>query len=252
MQKLLITVGVLFLAACGSKRPGWADSNRDLLDEVELKAPGAAAPRGPKRFEAARPVIPLTSQQAATRRCVGFTPDGSAALLIDELRTSGAQGEQVKIRAIVAKTPGASTSLVPMALAQFDPTQNEDALLGDGLEKLVEQHLEALNTQIATAALVGCQAAEDSDEGGGFKRKIKHLLAYPGGHATRIAIRDHGLYVSPEGQASRSVREIPEGSNLKLSEVYFLADKPNLVIVITEESRDGVRAEIVMVEASAK
>lgn len=245
---ITVSLGAMLLMACGGGRPAWVERQRALLDEDDVVGGAPAAPAQAAAAAMGAPVAarPITARDATQSRCVGFTPDGRAALVVREERQTDAKGQRITLTADVVAA-GQEARLSPVALASFDPSESEDALLGDGLEALVGGQVPAVNAQIESAGLLGCQKAKDSDSGAGFQRKTRHLMAFPKGHATRIMVRDGGLFVAPEGRPARKVRPIAEGSGLELADAWFLSTQPHVVVMLTVGDRDRVHSELVFV-----
>ncbi len=221
----------LLLVACGGGKPAWVDQQKDLLDTEEVSTREASEK---VKHPPVRAANELDENEAATGRCVGISPDGASALVIVENRLRTPEGDRITLHAKVLGA--AKEGLQAMDLANYDPSQSEDSLLGDGLQQAVKGKLPELNAQVG--GLMGCLDARKAEAGkGGFRRKIPELMVYPKDVPTRLSIRDGALYLAPEGKAARPLKQLgEEAEKWRIAGAWFLPTANAVVVMINKSS----------------
>lgn len=248
LTHLTLLAAALALIACGGRKSGAVAGQADLLAEddiVDTPATTGGLPQAPGMPGPAETVSPA---QASSTRCLGFTPDGAAYLTIEE-RIPGETGPTRVVRTMVAFD--GEVDLPVIELGTMSPEDaGDDAMFGDVLEARIEEKLDPVNAAITEKGLIACQEGVDLEMGaGGFRRKTREMIAWPGGEALKITFRDGSVYAGPAGGAAKKLADAPvsEDAQYKLSDVFFTTKTPGAVAIITDASSEQARRTVVYI-----
>lgn len=244
----LAAAGVLALAACGGKQSGAVAGQADLLaedDVVETPAQTGGLPAAPGD---PKPAASVTAGELTETRCLGVLPDGGAVFVNLEEREPGEKGPTRVVRTM-AVGPNADHGLPIKEIGRMAPDEEaEDEMFGDGLELEIGEHLEAINGAIAEKQLLACQSGVDLEMGaGGFRRKVREVIAFPAGKAYKITFREGAVFAGPANGAAKQFAEAPsyEGAQFKLTDVWFTTKTPGVVAVISDASSEQAKRVVV-------
>ncbi len=244
----LAAAGMLALAACGGKQSGAVAGQADLLaedDVVETPAQTGGLPPAPG---APKPAASVTAGELTETRCLGFMPDGGAVFVNLEEREAGEKGPTRVVRTMTVG-PAADHGLPIEEIGRMAPDEEaEDEMFGDGLELEIGEHLEAINGAIAAKQLLACQSGADLEMGaGGFRRKVREVIAFPAGKPFKVTFRDGAVFAGPANGAAKQFAEAPsyEGAQFKLTDVWFTTKTPGLVAVISDASSEQAKRVVV-------
>lgn len=245
----LLCAAALSLAACGGgARKGGVAGQADLLAEDDVVATPATtgglppAPAAP----GAAPVI--TPGEATQTRCLGFTREGAAWVVLEE-RLPGQKGPTRVIRTVVA-TDGQS-DLPVVELGRLSPEEESgDEMFGDELEQRIAENLDPINAAITERGLVACQSGVDLEMGaGGFRREVREMIAWPQGKPIKVTFREGSVFAAPADGAAKKLADAPEeeGAEYKLTDLWFTTATPGAVAVISDASSEQARRMVVYI-----
>lgn len=248
---LCAVAAALALAACGGgNRSGGVAGQADLLAEDDVVATAAATgglPAAPGVPGAARPVTP---SEATQTRCLGFTPEGAALLVLEE-RLPDEKGPTRLVRTVAAFSGETDLPQVELARLAADE-EDDDEMFGDEFEQRVAENLDPINAAITERALVACQAGVDLEMGaGGFRREVREMIAWPQGKAVKVTFREGSVFAAPADGAAQKLADAPaeEGAEYKLTDLWFTTATPGAVAVISDASSEQARRVVVYIPA---
>lgn len=250
----LAVAGVLILAACGGRKSGAVAGQADLLAEDDVVATPAQsgglppAPGEPKKAAA------VSAGELTETRCLGVLPDGKAVFVNLEEREAGEKGPTRIVRTL-AVGPGKKHSLPVQEIARMAPDEEaEDEMFGDGLELEIGEFIESINSAIRSHDLLACQNGVDLEMGaGGFRRKVREVVAFPAGKPFKVTFRDGAIFAGPADGAAKQFAEAPtyEGAQFKLTDVWFTTKTPGIVAVISDASSEQAKRKVVYIPTTA-
>lgn len=244
----LICAAALALAACGGNRSAGVAGQADLLAEDDIVATPATTgglPAAPGAPGAARAITPAEATQT---RCLGFTPDGVAWLVVEE-RLPGEKGATRVVRTVAASTGESDLPAVELGRLEPDEESSEE-VFGDELESRIAENLDPINAAITERGLVACQAGVDLEMGaGGFRREAREMLAWPQGKPIKVTFREGSVFAAPADGAAQKLADAPaeEGAEYKLTDLWFTTATPGAVAVISDASSEQAKRMVVYI-----
>lgn len=246
----LMILGLAFaLCACGGRKRASIAGQADLLadDDVVVSTAIAGLPEVPGK---PKPAERLSAAEATETRCVGFLPPVGAALIVLEERLPGEKGPVRTVRTMVASADG-DHGLPRIALGSLGPDDvSEDEMFGDELEQKITEKLPAIDQAVEERGLLACQKGVDLEMGaGGFRRKVREVVAFPNGNPWKVSLRDGAVFAGPADGAAKEFASAPaeEGAQYKLTDVWFTTATPGIVAVISDASSEHARRTVVYV-----
>ncbi|MCB9543764.1 MAG: hypothetical protein R3F65_28610 [bacterium] len=242
----LLCAAALTLAACGGNRSAGVAGQADLLAEDDVVATPATTGGLPAAPGAPGPARAITPAEATQTRCLGFTPEGAAWLVVEE-RLPGEKGATRVVRTVAA----GGSDLPAVELGRLAPDEESgDAMFGDELESRIAENLDPINAAITERALVACQAGVDLEMGaGGFRREVREMIAWPQGKPIKVTFREGSVYAAPADGAAKKLADAPdeEGAEYKLTDLWFSTATPGAVAVISDASSEQAKRVVVYI-----